>query len=74
MALIYKTVQLELLDEMNLQMPYRSQTHQGTYQIVMLSHLKHFYNLGHRSIVRIKIIGIFFFIIGIRVMFHVCNP
>ena len=42
MALIYKTVQLELLDEMNLQMPYRSQTHQGTYQIVMLSHLKHF--------------------------------
>ena len=42
MELLCKTAQSELLDEMNSQMPYRSETHQDTYQIVMLSHLGHF--------------------------------
>jgi hypothetical protein len=42
MELLCKTALSELLDEMNSQMPYRSEKHQGTYQIVMLSHLEHF--------------------------------
>ena len=42
MELLCKTEQSELLGEMNSQRLYRSEKSQGTYQIALLNHLKHF--------------------------------